>query len=143
MTKTYLTFEDLHEYIKTADRDPVGMHYLTAHNTQQNYPLYALHIYEGMHQVNLCRALYPDTMPISIANFVFSDDDEVSLIQVRLGVAYYDIPLRLPITTPIDTPMGAKEQTPEVSAWIRHLGPKGRIVQEVLRDILWPVVAND
>lgn len=141
MAKTHLTFEDLLEYIKTANRDPVGMHYPMNQGAQQNYPVYALHIYDGMHQVNVCMAQYPNTMPISIANFIFNEN-EVSMIQVRLGVADYDNPLRVPITTPIDTPLGAKEQSPEVSTWIWHLGPKGNIIQEVLRDILWPVVSK-
>lgn len=139
MTKTYLTFEDLQKYIKTVNRDQVGMHYPMAKGAQQNYPVYTLHIYDGMRQVNLCMSQGPDAMPISIANFIF-DEDEVSMIQVRLGVADYDNPLRVPITTPIDTPLGAMEQSHEVSTWIWHLGPKGNIVQKVLRDILWPVV---
>lgn len=141
MTKTHLTFEDLQEYIKTADRDEGGMHYLTKNSPEQKYPIYpvyALHIYEGRRQVNLMSQV-DNALPVSIANFVF-DGDEVAISRVNSGVADYDNPLRVPVTTPIDTPMGAREQSPEVLMWVRHLGPMGGAIKEVFRDLLWPVV---
>lgn len=142
MAKTYLTFEDLRDYIQTADRNSEGMHYPFGDNSDSGV-VYTFHIYDGRRQVNICMTDYHrDSMPNSIGNFIF-EDDEVSMFRVsRSGVADYDHPLIVPITTHIDHPLGVKEQNPDIAKWVQHLGSYGSVIKEVLRDALCSVISN-
>lgn len=136
MAKTYLTFEDLRDYIQMADRNSEGMHYPFGDNSDSGV-VYTFHIYDGRRQVNICMTnQHHDGMPNSIGNFVF-DDDEVYMFRVNnSGVADYDHPLIVPIITPIDHSLGTKEQNPDIARWVQHLGPYGSGIKEVLRDTL-------
>lgn len=142
MAKTYLTFEDLRDYIQTADRNSEGMHYPFDDNNDSGV-IYTFHIYDGRRQVNICMTdHHRDSMPNSIGNFVF-EDDEVSMFRVNnSGVADYDHPLIMSIATPIDHPLGSKEQNPDISRWVQHFGPYGSSIKDVLRDTILPVISN-
>lgn len=80
-----LTFYDLYKYIKTAERDQFGFHYLPDKR-------YALHIYEGKNQVNICRD--NGTFYESVLNILFDEyNGDVTFIEVYNGIAFYDNPI--------------------------------------------------
>ena len=92
------TFKDVKTFIETAKVDEYGYYTFSAND---KYPKTIIHIYNTKRECNVIRKHSSDPGDETIIGKLYFDNDEVSMIGVKYGVADYDNTVRCHVLSEI------------------------------------------